>query len=116
MKRDQHGPKAKEGNISWADVARLQAELQAHLGMRVCLMIETDEQTALDHTLRVRAAAFLWELGWHTEPKHQVISRWPNTMSSTVPGLMVRLMHQLDHVAWHQSQLREREGLDPLGA
>jgi len=116
MKRDQHGPRKGQGHLSWEDVARLQTEMQAHLGMRVQVRIGTHEERLKDNVLQVSVEAYDWEDQPWSKYKHRVVSLWPNTMSSTMPGLVVRLLHQLDHVAWHQAQLLPGEAQDPLGA
>lgn len=104
MKRDQHGPKAKGDNITWNDVWVLQRQMQQHLGMRVDIHIYSEEQPDGRDLTRVDVRAFAWESAWD-KPKHRVSSLWETRQVATMTGLVVRLLHQLDHVAWHQSRL-----------
>lgn len=106
MKRDQHGPKSKGDNITWQDVWVLQRQMQSHLGMRVDILIASDwVEGGYDYT-RVAVRAFIWEEPW-VKPRHQVSALWEKRQVSTMTGLVVRLLHQLDHVAWHQAQLED---------
>jgi len=106
MKRDQHGPKAKGDNITWQDVWVLQRQMQTHLGMRVDILIASDWAEAGSDYTRVAVRAFPWEDAW-VKPRHQVSALWEKRQVATMTGLVVRLLHQLDHVAWHQARLEE---------
>lgn len=104
MKRDQHGPKSKGDNITWQDVLVLQRQMQQHLGMRVDIMIGSAEQPGEEEYTRVEVRAFDWGQPW-IKPRHKVSGLWETRQVATMTGLIVRLLHQLDHVAWHQAQL-----------
>lgn len=102
MKRDQHGPKAKGDNITWQDCTRLLREMQGHLGMRVDIHIFTEGGSSGGEYTRIEVRAFEWEEPW-VKPKHLVSGLWEMRQVSTMTGYIVRLLHQLDHVAWHQA-------------
>lgn len=111
MKRDQHGPKAKGDNITWQDVWVLQRQMQTHLAMRVDIHIHTEGDASDQAYTRVDVRAFDWGEPW-IKPKHRVSSLWETRQVATMTGLIVRLLHQLDHVAWHQAQLELRDKED----
>lgn len=108
VKRDQHGPKAKGDNITWADVIVLQRQLQQSLGKRVDIHICSGEYAGEEDYTRVEVRAFTWERPWE-RPAHKVSALWETRNVATMTGLLVRLLHQLDHVCWHAAQ-QEQEG------
>lgn len=108
-KRDQHGPREGQGNITWADVAALQRQMAKHLGLTVVLSMQTPPPGYADNTLWVCVSAHTPESTDWVTAKHRCSGPWPNRQSSTLAGQFVRLLHQLDHVAWRQTQLSEGE-------
>lgn len=112
-KYGNHGPKTERGNITWGDVARLQRELARHLGLTVVLSLQECPPGYSEETLWVCVSAHEPSSTDWVTAKHRCSGPWPNRQSSTLAGQYVRLMHQLDHVAWRQAQLPEGEGDKP---
>jgi len=106
MARDQHGPKAKGDNISWQDVTVLLRQMQTHMGMRVDIHIFLEGEQAEGEYTRIEVRAFNWTAPW-INPKHKVSGLWETRNVATMTGYIVRLLHQLDHVAWHQTRLED---------
>lgn len=92
--------------MTWHDVRQLQEEMTGHLGMRVQVVLRTPEDMQTGKLFEVSVEAYDWADAWG-KPKHRVVSYWPHPACATLQGLIVRLWHQLDHTAWHQSQLIE---------
>lgn len=103
MKRDQHGPKAKGDNITWADVVVLLRQVQTEVGMRVDIHIFTEAEQAEGDYTRIEVRAFEWASAWE-KPKHSVSGLWEKRNVATMTGYIVRLLHQLDHVCYHARQ------------
>lgn len=112
-KYGNHGPKTEKSSITWTDAHHLLVQMQQHLGMHVRVVMTTEVPESLSDHLMVWVEAYEWDKWLTGKPTHRVKSYWPQQMSKTVPGLVVRLLHQLDHMAWSQAQLPEGEGDNP---
>lgn len=108
-KRDQHGPKGGATSTTWADVAVLQRQLADHLGLTVVLSLQTCPPGYSESTMWACVSAHEPSSTDWVTAKHRVSGPWPNRQSATLAGQFIRLMHQMDHMAWHQAQLLEGE-------
>jgi len=104
VRTNNNGGKRESTSLTWADVRHLQEQMTGHLQMRVDVVLSTPADLRAGKLFEVRVRAFAWEDAWG-KPVHQVASYWPHPACATMPGLIVRLFHQLDHMSWHQEQL-----------
>jgi len=82
---------------TWGDVALLVEALERHYGRHVEVSFDREGCRGGSEALWVYAKAYE---GWTTveRPLDVVRALWPSVSHKTMPGMLTRLLHQLDHV------------------
>jgi hypothetical protein len=90
---------------TWEDVAMLLEALEAHYARHVEVSIDREGARGVGKAMWVYAKAYQ---DWTTvcAPTDVVRSLWPSLQHKTMVGMMVRLLHQLDHAM--DARLKER--------
>lgn len=110
MSRPTNHGDEKAAQPGWKDIAKAIDEVAAAHGGRVVITLERDALWQPVDSVWVRAQLVQGKRGEEGNVTGSVAATWPTQQHSTMPGLMLRLLHQLDYVA-EDRQRAQQEGL-----
>jgi len=97
MRKNNHNDE-RTPQPQWKDVAMLIEALEKHYGNHVEISFDREGCRGGSEALWVYAKMYD---GWTTvkAPRDVIRSLWPSNSHKTMPGMLTRLLHQLDHAA-----------------
>jgi len=109
MARQGNHNNQRAAQPDWEDVTVANKAITQQWGGLAIVTLDTDGCTPTRGAMRVRVA---WYSGGSTQvpADESVTALWPTYQNKTMPGLLFRLHHQLDHALWMR-EAAAQEGL-----
>lgn len=111
MARKNNHNDEKVPQPQWKDVAMLIEALEKHYGNHVEITFDREGCRGGSEAMWVYVKMYD---GWTTvaAPRDVVRTLWPTLQHKTMPGMLTRLLHQLDHAADAREKSEKREADD----